>query len=588
MIRRRITKLIGALIFLASSIPAQPALQSGADITVRIFYAHIVREMTLTATSATMRSCETCAARAVAAPLEVHAVNSRIEIKNASSVAALYLDGAVKIDSQDSNSALLHAEAAGRWRIIADAGQLHIQVALPSERYVMAALAAEAAPDEPIESLRALAIVVRTYALENLHRHAAQGFDLCDSTHCQAVRLGSVRHAISEAVTSTAGETLFFAARRAVAYFTQNCGGQTESALAAWGKSEPWLQSHPDPYCSRRSPALWTANIRAEELIETLRRNGWHPPAHLTGAKVVRRTASGRAALVEFTGDRAPLRISAGDLRFALDRSLGWQQIRSNSYDIALQADHVLFMGKGYGHGVGLCQAGAFEMAKSGSNAAAILNFYFPGTVVRITPVDTGWEMTRAEGWSLEMADVSHHDGIIAAGNQAWQRARQLFPPQRQNAPPVVTLSPDTEYFRQSTDSPGWMLAVTIGNHIRLQPYSVLQRNGGDVESLLLHEMLHALIEMEATEKAPLWLREGLAEYLGSPNGFGTTFVLNPSKKSIAALESALANPASSQQSQAAHTNAARLVADSIKRYGFSAVRGWLVSGVPASAGLER
>ena len=82
---------------------------------------------------------------------------------------------------------------------------------LPSENYVMAALNGEAAPDEPMASLKAMAISMRTFALENAGRHRAEGFDLCDSTHCQALRLGKVRPEVERAVRETAGETLWSA-----------------------------------------------------------------------------------------------------------------------------------------------------------------------------------------------------------------------------------------------------------------------------------------------------------------------------------------------------------------------------------------
>jgi stage II sporulation protein D len=587
---------IAVVFFLCASLARaqNPAdLKTGADITVRIFYAHILHAATFTPLSATLRTCADCQKKPMLSPLEVTAINGLLHVSNVPKAIpqhTLYVYGTLRVNSNDASdtSDTLHAEASGRWRITANGNELRIQLTLPSEHYIMAALAAESAPDEPLESLKALAIVIRTYALENLSRHVTEGFDLCDSTHCQALRLGAVRDSIVQAVQSTAGETLFFGAHRAQVYFTQNCGGQTESALAAWGHGEPYLQSHPDPYCARHAEAEWHASIGTTDLINVLRQNGWHPPVAITGARVVTRTTSGRAALLEFSGNGAPLRITASNLRFALDRSFGWQQVRSDWYDVSLHDGRLIFNGRGFGHGVGLCQAGAWQMAATSSDAAAILQFYFPGTSIRILPDAAVWHTQSLDGWSLQLADTQHQDAVIQAGKNAWSRARTLFPMQHV-VQPQVTLSPDTEMFRQATSSAGWMLGVTVGNHIWLQPYAVCNRNGG-IEKLLLHEMLHARIEQEASARAPLWLREGLVEVLADPaqKANSVTVVLPENADAAANIEAALANPTEEMQARRAHADAAALVRACIGRYGFPAVRGWLISGVPASVVVSK
>jgi stage II sporulation protein D len=129
---------------------------------------------------------------------------------------------------------------------------------LPSERYVAAVLNAEAAPSEPAESLHALAILARTYALNGSHFTAAPGHlaaELCDSTECQAMRLEPASAAIDDAAQRDRGRDVVVwepTARRS--FFSQNCGGMTEDAAAVWPKLRgvPYLRSHADPYCIRR------------------------------------------------------------------------------------------------------------------------------------------------------------------------------------------------------------------------------------------------------------------------------------------------------------------------------------------------
>ncbi len=226
------------------------------------------------------------------------------------------------------------------------------------------------------------------------------------------------------------------------------------------------------------------------------------------------------------------------------------------------------------GHGVGLCQAGSFEMGIEGRSYREILNFYFPGTRVGITLDDTGWKELSGAGWRLISTDSSQ--SILQTGNAAWARAQSLFP-SKAALHPVVRLMPLTELFRQTTDEPGWMLASTRGTNVVLQPLPVLRARGGE-SSTLLHEFLHVLVEQETTPQTPLWLREGLVEALAGGNQHGRDAMR------VSEIELALAHPADAAESQRAHTAAELLVQRLIDKYGFEAVRGWLRSGVPSTA----
>jgi peptidoglycan hydrolase-like amidase len=158
-------------------------------------------------------------------------------------------------------------------------GEMRVVLTLDSERYVALALNGEAGASEPLESLKAMAVVVRTYALENADRHAKEGFNLCDSTHCQALRFGKLLPAMERAVLETAGETLWFGARRASVFYAQNCGGQTEDASQIWRRPrEPYLVSHADPWCTRHGAAQWHAEIPVEQMRSVFRSEGWNLP----------------------------------------------------------------------------------------------------------------------------------------------------------------------------------------------------------------------------------------------------------------------------------------------------------------------
>jgi stage II sporulation protein D len=484
----------------------------------------------------------------------------------------LALSGGFRLQSSSAQE----VRAAGRWTITWRPDGLRVLLTLPSEDYVVAALSGEAAPDEPMASLKSMAISMRTFALVNANRHGAEGFGLCDSTHCQALRLGRARPEVERAVRETAGETLWTGGQRAQIYYTQHCGGMSESARSVWPSERASYLAGPraDPYCLRRSPAEWHARIALGQLDRIFRAQGWQTPSPIESIRVTRQSAGGRAVLLEIKGGGATAKLSASSFRFAVDRALGWNQLRSDWYTTSVSSGALEIGGRGYGHGVGLCQAGAYEMAIEGHSDAEILSFYFPGTVTGITPADRGWHSVAGAGWTL--LTTNSRDGLLAEGNAAWTKAQSLLPSPAGSAGPTVQELPNTELFRQTTNEPGWMLAATRGNTVFLQPAAVRQNNGGS-KTLLLHEFLHVLVEKDAGEKAPLWLREGLAEMLANP-AEGTR---EPTGLTASEVDAALAHPASAAESLRAHRAAARMTTVLCTHYGMPAVRGFLRAGVP-------
>jgi len=469
--------------------------------------------------------------------------------------------------------------AAGEWTIGTRRDGLRVLLTLPSENYVAAALNGEAAPDEPLASLKAMAVTIRTFALSNAGRHQAEGFDLCDSTHCQALRLGRTRPQVEQAVRETAGETLWSGRQRLHVYYTQHCGGMSEMANAVWPAEQPGAPPHPDPYCLRRSPAEWHANIPLEQLAAIFHAQGWHTPSPVDAIRVIRRTESGRAELLQVIGHGPPAQLSASSFHFAVDRVLGWNQMRSDWYTTTVSGRTLEIQGSGYGHGVGLCQAGAYEMAMEGRSDGEILNFYFPGAVAGITPADGGWHMVAGTGWTLLTTNSSNH--LLAEGNAAWAKAQSLLGAPNRPIHPTVEELPTTELFRQTTGEPGWVLASARDNSIFLQPARVRQNNPASGDDLLLHEFLHVLVEQEAGENTPLWLREGLVEVLAGQGRSG------PLDLPAGEIDAALAHPADAAASRHAHQTAARMAALLCARYGTPAVRGFLQNGIPSGANQE-
>ena len=565
--RRVLLRLTLAL----SSFPLAAQGSSAADLTVRLYSTRTLASLTIVPINATLQRCVNCARTLVPPRLDLRTASPGAGLlANGAPAPTLFLEGQLRVLVNGAPPTV----AAGHWKISAEPDGLHVLLTLPSERYVMAVLTSEAAPDEPTESLKALAVAARSFGLTNPYRHGLEG--LCDSTHCQALRLDTPSNRVREAVLVTAGETLWHGAQQVPAYFTQDCGGATEDAATLWGGApKPWLISHPDSWCQRQ-PAHWHADIRLPDLRRSLAAEGFQLASTLTSARILSRDRSGRAAQIELTGPTQPRVMSAATFRFAVNRSLGWNTLRSDLYNLTPTSAGLAFDGKGFGHGVGLCQAGAAQMARQGSTYREILSFYFPQTEARITSGDLGWHTYPGQSFTLRATAPAPAFGLAA--DEAFARARILFPPHTLVSP-TVTLYPTTELFRQGTGQPGWALASTEGSRIAIQPLPVILRQT-TLSPLLLHEFLHALIEQEAAPTTPLWFREGLVEAL---TGNRASQPPAASMMPLAEAEAALHHANSLAEGQRAHRAAGFAVQQIIAAHGLPAVRGWLNSGIPSA-----
>jgi stage II sporulation protein D len=283
-------------------------------------------------------------------------------------------------------------------------------VSLPLEEYVFGVLAAEGSVETEPEALKALAVVARTYALKNLRRHARDGFDLCDTTHCQRfmpVRNEGARPEFYElarrAVRETAGEVLRDASGHvAESYFSAACGGRTADISKLWGVARPpaYLRGVRDDFCAGANET-WTDVIPSAQLLRALRADERSDVGvRLDGVRVARRDQTGRAELVELEGARRRT-LRGWDFKIIVGRTLGWSVLKSSRFEVARAGSAFVFRGTGFGHGLGLCQAGAHVSAARGSSYRQILKQYFPGIGIGRTA-----ELRAADSHSSKSADV--------------------------------------------------------------------------------------------------------------------------------------------------------------------------------------
>ena len=407
-------------------------------------------------------------------------------------------------------------------------------VEVPLERYVAGVLAGESSVFRSDAALRAMSVAARTYAIRLRGRHAAEGYDFCSTTHCQRVELAGITPRLQAAADATAGELLWFAGRPAFTPYTRDCGGKTEAGPAAY------LTSHADPYCMRAGAAPWQWAGDPRRIAQALADAALQAPPSFDRIAIVARTGSGRAATLAMTGGGRSVRISAGSFRFAVDRALGWNAIRSDLYDVQSGGGHVIFQGRGAGSGVGLCQSGADQMGVEGRSYQDILAFYYPGTALGVTARGLAWQRLSGEGLVLWTTRPERDSAVLEIAAREARAARQRV---NWPMPPDVEIRvyPDLDNYRNSTGEPGTVAAYTEGRRIHMQPVEVL-RSHGVLDSTIRHELFHVLVESRAVAGLPLWFREGLVQYL------------------------------------AGQRSATDLL---VKRYGEAAVLGWVTRGLP-------
>lgn len=469
------------------------------------------------------------------------------------------------------------------------AGRVLVTVTMPLEEYVGAVLMAESGDSQNAESQKAMAVVARTYALRFLGQHAREGFDFCDTTHCQVFGWKGAKAAVRAAVNATDGEVLRFDGKLAETFYHQNCGGTTAAAREAWpAMTETYLTSHEDRYCAARGVLRWESAIRVADLDRALRSAGLSIPTNWREIEIVSRSESGRAQRLRLsggTGGSAP--VSASTFRFAIDRELGWNKIRSDLYEVRNAGEQIVFSGRGSGHGVGLCQAGAEEMAREGNGYREILSFYYPGAQIAPQAAQNGisgvsesakWQKRSSERVELLSTQPDGDASILPIAERILKEEEGTI---GWKVPAGLRLQvyATMDSYRNATGQPGWVAASTRGKTIRLQPLAELRKRS-IVESTLRHEIFHVLMEADAKAATPLWFREGIVLFLSSPNAAGTSAIAMTDEE----IETVLRQSRNRDEVQRAYSAAQRRVATLVQERGKEAVLGWLNGGIPADA----
>ena len=255
------------------------------------------------------------------------------------------------------------------------------------ESYVEGVLAGEMKNDWPLEALKAQAILARTFVLKFVQEKESQypGADIStDIEEAQAYDASAVNERIQQAVEETRGLVLSCEGELPYAWFHAHSGGMTEYARAGlgWEKDEPaYTQpsrgTEPEQLSDAKenqqlqAAAEWKADFTFEEWTAAYQKQGVQVEPHAgSQLQISQRGESGRAVTLEIDGQS----VNAADLRLAL----GSTKMRSTLLtSLKIENGKVHMAGKGYGHGVGMSQWGAYGMAQEGKSAEQIIKHYF-------------------------------------------------------------------------------------------------------------------------------------------------------------------------------------------------------------------
>ena len=394
---------------------------------------------------------------------------------------------------------------------------------VPLDTYVARVLAGEAAPNTAPAALEALAIAVRTYTAANLGKHRGDGFDVCDQTHCQVMRVANSD--TERAAEATAGLVLLNGDRAATIYYSASCGGRSEIPSAVWpGSPDPsHLPSREDDAC-RGFPA-WSAELATADLQRALAAGGFK--GTLRDIRIASRHSSGRVDKLTLDG-MTPAQISGQDLRMVVGPTLGWLRILSTSFELRRVDNGFRFTGRGSGHGVGMCVIGAMHRAEAGETSSEILERYYPGLklgqyVPRAAPaapvappavVTTASPAIIPRRTDIVVALPQSDASDLASLESLAVRARDDLV-QTLGVPAPATLAftfhASADAFEQASGRPWFASGAIVDGQLHFLPVSTLRDRG-----VLERTMRRTLVQMltsSVLETRPMWVREGVASY---------------------------------------------------------------------------
>ncbi|MFZ0280432.1 MAG: SpoIID/LytB domain-containing protein [Bacteroidales bacterium] len=259
---------------------------------------------------------------------------------------------------------------SGDLQCLPDMGRLILINICDIEQYVAGVVKAEGGPGWKIEYFKSQALLVRSYIYKYFNRHTLDRYNLCDNTHCQAFYGITTDSVIIKAALATKGMVVLdHDSVLITSAFHSNCGGETSVSEDVWLAGYPYLKKVIDPYCTSSRNAKWSKTMTLEKWREYINKCGYS-------------SGSSDPSVYNFSQITRLPDYRVGSFSLPFTRVRNDLSLRSAFFSVLVNGDSVTLKGRGFGHGVGLCQEGAMEMASRGFNFRQIIDFYFSEVII--------------------------------------------------------------------------------------------------------------------------------------------------------------------------------------------------------------
>ena len=291
---------------------------------------------------------------------------------------------------------------AGGLKFIVEGDRITAVNCIGMEDYLMSVISSEMKSSASIELLKAHAVISRSWLKARLKDHKAghEHFDVCADDHCQRYQglTMAVGDDVCRAIDRTWGQVLEYGGDICDTRYSKCCGGRTELFSTCWEDVDlPYLQSVEDPFCNCENSSIlsqvlndydlhtadfhdWTVQYTTDELSELVRTRTGIDFGTIVALEAVERGPSGRIKYLRITGT---LREEVIGKELAIRKALSSSHLKSSAFEIEKTPDGFVLKGRGWGHGVGLCQIGAAAMAAQGYDYRQILSHYYVGAEIK-------------------------------------------------------------------------------------------------------------------------------------------------------------------------------------------------------------
>lgn len=291
---------------------------------------------------------------------------------------------------------------AGGLKFIVEGDRITAVNCIGMEDYLMSVISSEMKSSASIELLKAHAVISRSWLKARLKDHKAghEHFDVCADDHCQRYQglTMAVGDDVCRAIDRTWGQVLECGGDICDTRYSKCCGGRTELFSTCWEDVDlPYLQSVEDPFCDCENSSIlsqvlndydlhtadfhdWTVQYTTDELSELVRTRTGIDFGTIVALEAVERGPSGRIKYLRITGT---LREEVIGKELAIRKALSSSHLKSSAFEIEKSPDGFVLKGRGWGHGVGLCQIGAAAMAAQGYDYRQILSHYYVGAEIK-------------------------------------------------------------------------------------------------------------------------------------------------------------------------------------------------------------